>query len=276
MQRNLTEEEISRYERDGVIQVKQAVEPAWVERMNKVVDAQLDTPSTWANDANPGANKDRMFTDRYQWRDNPEIKAFVFESGVGRLAGQAMRSRRARFYFDHILVKEPETSAPTPWHQDVPYWPFLGKQICSVWLALNDVSIAHSAMEFIRGSHADGKYYLPELFGARKNHPNAWIQSGEGEPVPPIEDQRDDFDIVGWNMDAGDVVLFSAWILHGAPGNSSSNRRRAAISTRWLGDDAIWHPHQGADPTVTEHDVCVTPGQYPADDDVFPLVWGQN
>ena len=87
---------------------------------------------------------------------------------------------------------------------------------------------------------------------------------------------RDDFDIVGWNMDAGDVVLFSAWILHGAPGNSSSNRRRAAISTRWLGDDAIWHPHQGADPTVTEHDVCVTPGQYPADDDVFPLVWGQN
>lgn len=275
MDRDLDEEEIARYEQDGVIRIKQAVSQEWVERMNKVVEAQLNAPSSWANDANPGAVSDRMFTDRYQWRQNSEIEAYIFESGVARLAAQAMRSREARFYFDHILVKEPKTTVATPWHQDVPYWPFMGRQICSVWLALNDVTVAQSAMEFVRGSHADGKYYLPELFGARENHPNDWIQAGEGEPVPAIAENRDDFDIIGWDMQAGDVVLFSAWILHGAPGNHSSHQRRAAISTRWLGDDAAWHPHPGADPTVTQEHVSLHPGELAKDDDVFPLVWSR-
>ena len=273
MHKALSEDEIATYQRDGVIRLPQAVDPEWVDRMNKVVDAQLARPSTWANDANPGAATNRMFTDRYQWRDNPEIKAYIFESGIAQLAAQAMQSNGVRFYFDHILVKEPNTAVATPWHQDVPYWPFLGKQICSVWLALSDVTVEQSAMEFARGSHASGKYYLPELFGARDNHPNDWINSGEGETVPAIEDKREDYDIVGWDMRAGDAVLFSAWILHGAPGNSSTTRRRAAISTRWLGDDAVWHPHPGADPTVTQDDVSLAPGEFAHDEQVFPLVW---
>ena len=273
MQRHLTPEEITQYNQDGVIFISQAVDQEWVIRMQAVIDAQLNKPSKWANDANPGQKTNRLFTDRYQWCENPEINAYLFKSGVARLAGQAMQRNQVRFYFDHLLVKEPGTTAPTPWHQDVPYWPFMGKQICSVWLALTDVTIEQSAMEFVRGSHADGKYYRPELFGARENHPASWATAGDGEKVPDIESDRESFDIVGWDMKAGDAVLFSAWTLHWAPGNSSPTQRRAAISTRWLGDDAIWFPHDGADPTVTQKDVSVQPGDLARDDKVFPLVW---
>ncbi|WP_024539252.1 phytanoyl-CoA dioxygenase family protein [Comamonas badia] len=274
MERLLTKEEISAYERDGVICVRNILTPEWIDKMTSVVDAQLAAPSRWVNDANPNANRNRLFTDRYLWRENPEIRNFVFESGIAAIAGQAMRSSVARFYFDHMLVKEPDTTAPTPWHQDVPYWPFKGRQICSIWVALTDSTVEQSALEFVRGSHADRRYYMPEQFGKRDNHPSSWQLKGiEGEPVPAIEEDRSAYDIVGWDMKAGDCVLFSAWVLHGARGNSSSKHRRAAISTRWLGDDAIWYPHPGSDPTVTQADVTVQPGEAAHDDDRFPIVW---
>jgi ectoine hydroxylase-related dioxygenase (phytanoyl-CoA dioxygenase family) len=273
MTRNLTPEDVRTFQRDGVIRITEAVDKVWVDRLLQVVEAQLANPSTWANDANPGAEKNRLFTDRYQWRVNPEIRSYIYESGVARLAAQAMESTAVRFYFDHLLVKEPGTATVTPWHQDVPYWPVQGKQICSVWLALTDTTVEQSAMEFVRGSHASGKYYMPEVFGDRDNHPSSWQRDGIGEPVPAIQENRQAYDIVGWDMQAGDAVLFSAWTLHWAPGNSSLHQRRAAISTRWLGDDAVWHPHPGADPTVTQDDVSLSPGEPVHDENVFPLVW---
>lgn len=276
MARNLSDKEITAFRRDGVVHVTNAIEEQWMQKVDAVIEQQLEQPSKWGNDGNPGQAKDRMFTDRYLWKSNQHIKDFVMQAGCGRLAGQAMGSNSTRFYFDHLLVKEPETSAPTPWHQDVPYWPFNGQQICSVWVALSDATIAGSAMEFVRGSHLDNKYYMPELFAAREDHPSSWQLEGEGERVPDIEADRDQYDIIGWDVKRGDAVIFSAWILHGAPGNSSLTSRRSAISTRWLGDDSVWYPHTGADPTVTDDDVSIAAGEYPADDDNFPHVWSKE
>ncbi len=275
MPRNLSDQEIEAFRHDGVVHAHAAIDEQWLCKIDAVIEQQLDQPGQWSNDGNPGQKKDRMFTDRYLWKTNQNVKEFVLQSGCARLAGQAMGSSSTRFYFDHILVKEPETSAPTPWHQDVPYWPFKGQKICSVWVALSDATIAGSAMEFVRGSHLDGKYYMPELFAARENHPSAWQLEGQGERVPDIEENRDQYDIIGWDVKRGDAVIFSAWILHGAPGNSSLTSRRSAISTRWLGDDTEWYPHQGADPTVTQEHVQIDAGEYPADDENFPCVWTQ-
>ena len=270
----LTAQQVADYQRHGVIKVAGIIDADWVERMLRVVDNQLSRPSEWANDGNAGATRDRMFTDRYQWKVNTEIAAYIRETPLARLAAQAMQSDTARFYFDHMIVKEPQTIAPTPWHQDVPYWPFLGKQICSIWVALTETTIAESAMEFVAGSHLDGNYYRPETFSKGEANPNAgWQKQGSGVPVPEIENNRNQFNIIGWDVKPGDAILFSAWVLHGAPGNASAQNRRAAISTRWLGDDAVWHPHTGADPTVQQKDVAIKPGQKPVDEENFPLIW---
>ena len=66
------------------------------------------------------------------------------------------------------------------------------------------------------------------------------------------------------------VLAFQAMIVHGAPGNRGSQRRRA-LSTRWTGDDARYCVRRGevAIPTVN-------PGLKDGDRldcERFPLVW---
>ena len=157
----LNTKHISDFQRQGVIYVPDVIDRPWVDRMLAVIDTQMENPGKWANDSRVDTDRGRMFTDRYQWRQNAEIYDFIHRTSLAGLAAQAMQSDTVRFYFDHLLVKEPGTQTCTPWHQDLPYWPFMGKQICSIWVALTKTSIAESAMEFVAGSHLDGNYYRP-------------------------------------------------------------------------------------------------------------------
>ena len=272
-QRDLTEAEIQTYRDEGVVVVRNAVDPQWVEQLLAVADHQLNNPSKLVNDVNAGATEDRLFTDRYLWRNNDVINRFVRESGCGRLAAQAMGSSSTRFYFDHLLVKKVNTKAATPWHQDAPYWPFRGKQIASIWLALTPVTVSGSGMEFVRKSHLDDVYYLPAVFNGEANTGGQWAAQQKGVPVPDIEAARDQYDIAGWDMQPGDALVFSAWTLHGAPGNSSPTQDRVAFSTRWLGDDVTWDPREGVDPSVDPSQVAVAPGEPPRDNAFFPEVY---
>ena len=272
-QRKLSEEEVASFRTNGVVKVSGAVDPSWIPELLAVADGQLTKPSKWVNDVNAGASENRLFTDRYLWRHNDVIHRFVHDSGCARLAAQAMGSNSARFYFDHLLIKKVNTPTITPWHQDAPYWPFRGKQIASIWLALTPVTVEGSGMEFIRGSHLDDVYYLPEVFGGADNKSGQWANEQRGVAVPDIDANRKEYDIVSFEMAPGDALIFSAWILHGARGNSSSTQDRVALSTRWLGDDVLWDPREGVDPTVDPAQVLVDPGMPPRDNSFFPEIF---
>ena len=109
------------------------------------------------------------------------------------------------------------------------------------------------------GPTSRGAYYAPEAFDSSVT----WTEGFEGDRVPDIDAARHDYDLVGFDVEPGDALIFSAWTIHGAPGNAGPNRR-AAFSTRWLGDDARWAPHPGSDPTVDPDDVPLEPGTYQA------------
>ena len=263
----ITDEHKAVFAADGVVKVTHAVSEGWVERVLEVADQQLREPGKWVSDTNPGARENRLFTSRYRWEIDPVIGDFVFNSGMAQMAAALMGSATARFYFDHLLIKEPRTANPTPWHQDIPYWPFLGKQICSAWVAMTPVTVAESSLEFVRGSHGWDAYYAPESFDGTKG----FMADFEGEKMPDVEADRAAYDIIGFDVEPGDALFFSSWIIHGSPGNAGDHRR-VALSTRWLGDDAVWYPHAGCDPIVSDDDTTSVAGEYPADNDKFPLV----
>ncbi len=272
--RDLTAEEITTYQQEGVALAPQCVDPAWVERMSKAIDRLLAQPSKWAQDTNPGSEQARFLHDRYLWPTDKDFRDYVFHSGVAELAAQAMRSNTARIYFDHVFVKEPDTQEEFFWHQDLPYWPFKGKQICSVWLSLTDTDLASSGLEFVRGSQAWNKWFKPVLpDGGEDTIQAEWIGSSSEEEIPDFNALRDDYEFVSFETRAGDALIFDTAIIHTSHGNLSPTKRRLALSTRWLGDDACWDPRPGTDPIVTQEHVSISPGAPATDENAFPLVW---
>ena len=273
----ITPEIQEEFDANGVVKVPGVIGPEWIERFLADAQRQLDNPGVWVSDTNPGADTDRLFTTRYRWETNALVNDFLYQSPIAGLAARLVGSPSVRFYFDHLLIKEPQTSKTTPWHQDIGYWPFLGRQIVSAWVPMTAATVAESSLEFVKGSHKWNAYYAPKSFDGGEG----WAEEFEGKEIPDVQAAREaaasagtdcEYDIIGFDVQPGDVLFFSAWVIHGSPGNAGNNRR-VAFSTRWLGEDATWFPHAGCDPTVTQQDTTAVPGEHLVDDDRFPLVF---
>ncbi len=290
MTTEVTPEVQAEFEANGVVKLEGVIGTEWINRFLADAERQLDQDGVWVTDTNKGASTNRLFTTRYRWETNALVNEFIHKSPIASLAGQLVGSPTMRFYFDHLLIKEPRTQNPTPWHQDIGYWPFLGHQIVSAWVPMTAAKVSDSSLEFVKGSHAWNAYYAPESFDGK----TGWAEEFKGEKMPDIQAVREQalnngsneaaeneavsdgterkYDIIGFDVEPGDAIFFSAWTIHWSPGNEGDHRR-VAFSTRWLGQDTTWFPHQGCDPTVTQQDTTAVPGQYPADDDRFPLVY---
>ena len=221
---------IDEFQRDGCAVLRGVFAP-WIEGLKAGVVENMASPSFRERTYVPDDGSARFFQDFCNWSRIPGYRALVMESPMTRIAARLMRSRTARFFHDHLLVKEPGTSVVTPWHQDQPYYLVEGSQSVSFWVPLDPVP-RERTIEYVAGSHRWGKDYRPDRFDGTRLY-----EGDEAEPVPDIEADRDQFDIRGWAVEPGDAVVFSFRTLHGAPANDSSDRRRV-ISLRWVGDDA--------------------------------------
>ena len=89
-----------------------------------------------------------------------------------------------------------------------------------------------------------------------------------------IDGNPEAYDILSWDMEPGDCIVFHMRTLHAAPGTLGLTAPLAAFSTRWLGDDAVYTGPLGpaAPGTGNFPDLDLQPGD-PMHDDRFPLVW---
>jgi ectoine hydroxylase-related dioxygenase (phytanoyl-CoA dioxygenase family) len=143
-----------------------------------------------------------------------------------------MQSKNVRIYHDHLLVKEPCTRQPTPWHQDQPYYNVSGRQNVSFWIPVDPVA-QESTLRFVAGSH-EGAWYMPRTF--RENQAK-WFPDGTLAELPAIDTQQLRYRQLGWALQPGDAVAFHMLTLHASSGVSPAARRRV-FSVRYLGDDA--------------------------------------
>lgn len=246
--RPLTADEVEAFHRDGVVCVRAVMPHRWIERLAPAVDRVKDklTP-IGAMQSKP---EDGFINDLFMWLNDDAFRALVFESPCARLAHQAMGSRTVTFFYDQLFVKEPGTQVPTPWHHDLPFWPIEGQQICSIWMPLDPVTRASSGLEYVRGSHR-----WNQRFKAITPDYNPYMMASDLDDPPDIDAQRDAYDLVNWDMEPGDVLLFHPLVLHGSSGNTTTTRRRRAIATRWLGDDVVYAPRKATMPLPLEREL---------------------
>ena len=267
----VSEELVDQFECDGAVCIREAVDADIAASVLANIDALIaDDNDRWTTIRSGG------FSDRHLWPTTPWMYEFCANSRLPAIVGCLLESSEMRLFFDHIFVRDAGTQQDTPWHQDRAYWPFTGKQIASVWVALTACDEKSGAVRFVRGSHAWGKTFRPMSFIKEGGVSEFLEENAALEEIPDIDAAPDDYEFLHWDMQPGDAIVFSAEMVHGARENTDASRRRAALSIRYIGDDARWDPKEGTDPIVTQDRVGIAPGEPPHDDRWFPLVWSAN
>lgn len=233
------------FDRDGVACIRSAFPPQWLPRLVIAVDELMHRADALGRNLSGGCGQatGAFYSDLQVWKRSDVIREFIGASGIAEIAGRAMGARRVRLLSDQLLVKEPNTSAVTPWHQDYPYFPCSGEQFCSVWLGLDPVSHATGAMSFVTGSHRTGALYQPLDFASGK----AWNDEPFAGPPPDVWGHPGAFPTVCHEMSPGDVTVHHARTLHGAGGNTSVTVRRRGYTVRFIGDDVRWQKRNERD-----------------------------
>ena len=158
----VTPEDIEAFQRDGAVCIRQLLDGDEIALLREGIEANLRELSPRAKVASRPDDPGYFVEDFCTWQSNEYYRRFIFESPVAGAAGLLMASNTSRLYHDHMLVKEPGTRQPTPWHQDQPYYNVAGAQTCSVWLPVDPVSPA-ATLEFVAGSHR-GPWLMPRTF----------------------------------------------------------------------------------------------------------------
>jgi hypothetical protein len=125
----------------------------------------------------------------------------------------------------HFFCKMPGDGKRVAWHQDASYWPLTPSKAVTIWLAIDDASVANACMRYIPGSHRLGHltYRLSE-----NDEANVLNQTVEGiEKLEPAVDVE---------LKAGEISMHSDLLLHGSEANQSA-RRRCGLTLRYCPAD---------------------------------------
>ncbi|MGI9612601.1 MAG: phytanoyl-CoA dioxygenase family protein [Acidimicrobiales bacterium] len=262
--RELTAAELTALDHDGAICVRGVLDPDWLARLARGVEAVIQDPSPLGDIV---SMPERGFaSDLYLWLRDDDFRSLVFDSPLAALAGQAMDTSTVIHWYDQLFVKEPGADVPTPWHHDLTFWAVDGHQIVSIWIPLDPVTRESGGLEYVRGSHRWSK-----RFKARTNDLNEYMIDPALDDVPDIDANRNDYDLLGWEMEPGDVLVFHPLVVHGSAGNSSPTTRRRAVASRWAGPEVVYDPKPHTAPLPPGHGL--EPGD-PLGGRFFPTVLG--
>lgn len=232
----IDQNQVDDYWKNGAICIRNLLNNDEINCLQEGIELNLKKLSSRFKVASPGSDKGLFVEDFCTWQENPFYKKFIFESPLAKVAALLMKSKSARLYHEHMLVKEPYTLQKTPWHQDLPYYNVDGIQNLSFWIPVDPVGRS-STLEFVASSHL-GPWYIPRSFMQEEAK---WFPEGSLKETPNIEANRDLYPILGWEVNPGDVVCFHMLTLHAAGGVCGPLRRRV-FSVRFLGDDMRFAP----------------------------------
>ncbi|MEM7620127.1 MAG: phytanoyl-CoA dioxygenase family protein [Pseudomonadota bacterium] len=195
-----------------------------------------------------------------------EFRQLAMRGAFPEIAAALLNSEEVNFFGDQVFIKEPGTKERTAFHQDATYFHIEGDQCCVLWIPVDPVTIENGAMMYVRKSHLDGILYQPNVFISQTPLPGS-----EGNILPDIEGHLEDYDIVHFDVEPGDILVHNYKTVHGTGGNLSRYQVRRAASIRYCGDDIRFKTRPGA-PKQLHYTNQLKDGDKLTGPD-FPMVW---
>jgi ectoine hydroxylase-related dioxygenase (phytanoyl-CoA dioxygenase family) len=298
--RDVTEEEIVTYEREGVVRLCGILPAATLELLgqgiNKAFYEKWGTPGvamfngtevamqmkeagvpvlTDARaEAIPEEKRGRFISMVGANQLISEIRKVALDPALPYIASRLFRTRKVMFYDDQTLLKEPFTKEYTAFHTDEPYYHLQGDQVCGMWVSPDIVAEDSGAMRYVRRSHRWGSFFRANIFVGQTSLGTAGtgMEDEAGQlQLPDIEGNEDKYDIVTYPSNPGDVIVHHSNLIHGAGPNYRADRTRRAVSFRYAGEDVRYRFHRSA-PPQPHHKHNLQDGD-PIESSQFPLVW---
>src|SRR5436190_2623963 len=217
-------------ERDGVVCLKGALTPEAFRKVEAAVEWSLANPSPTAVNFYPNEPA-RFFEDR-----GHKHAALVRDVGLDAMMAALWGVDRLWYMGEQLFLKEGGAARRTPWHQDTSYLRMMGSQLVACWISLDPLPKDH-CLEFVRGSHK-GTLYNGSAFAAADDTAPLYKHS-KLPRLPDIQANREAFDILSWDVEPGDIIVFHLGALHGGAGTAPGLRRRT-ISMRFMGPDVVF------------------------------------
>ena len=231
----LNQAQFEAFEKDGVVHLPKVIDEEWIMRAREACE-QVPAVETVA-----GRRADEYFMKLRVWEDHEVFRHFCFDPAITGVAAQLTGSEKLNLLYDQMFNIAPGTGDRTAFHNDLPFWPISGKQICSIWIAFDKVVQENGALEFIRGSHLwDDNHYqaFADTDGEDGQHELFQATKELGHVVPPDWDaQRDQYDLLQFNLEPGDALAFQPLVVHASHANVSTDLQRRAYAMRFMGSE---------------------------------------
>ena len=252
----LSEQDVQFYRENGYVPVHNVLTPEELAGIRAAVDDAYSQKYSSEHD-NTGRDPryDAVFHQKVNlWQIHEGIRKHTFNERIAAMARQLLDVPALRVWHDQTLVKPPGAPMPTPFHQDLPYWPMADEPAITAWTALDDVDESNSCMQYVPKSQRWGKY-----------PGNDFTAPSDLAAMAP--DHADECVAVSAPVPAGSVIFHHSLTFHGATPNVSDKSRRAMI-IHYMADGMRFN---GSGHMVTAL-TSLKPGDPMEDDDLWPIV----
>ena len=298
--RDVREDEVATYERDGVVRLRGILAPDLIARLgqgiNDALYGQWEADGIQTYDASatadqldaagvavlsdarakaiPQDKRGRFVSMIGANTINADIRTLAVDSPLPYIAARLFRTDKVNFYDDQTLMKEPGTREYTAFHTDEPYYHLSGDQVCGMWVSPDVVTEDSGAMRYVRGSHRWGTFFKANVFVSQTSIGDLMPEASDEEDqvqLPDIEGNADQYDILIHPSEPGDVIVHHSNLIHGSGPNYRGDVKRRAVSFRYAGDDVRYRFHRSAPPQPHHHYELKDGDRI--DSEQFPVVW---
>ncbi len=293
---NVSEADQQAFHRDGAILLKGILDRKWVD----LIETGLEYAEAHPDGMSAGVGMP-LRIDQFPAMHSEDLARAMQSSPIAEIVGRVLDSP-VRFYMDQMFYKPAGPIAPSAWHQDTCYYNVEGHQLVRAWVCVDPVP-REASLEVVRGSHLWNVTYRPPVGRDPESDPEGVAATdaahARGErligpesfeqwtyfdsfadpglpPLPNIEANRGSFDVMGWDYEPGDVILFHGHILHSARGGVTLPHPRRSHASLWAGADVryLHRRSQSIPDPIGLYDFNPKDGQPLSDfPGVFPVAW---
>ncbi|MEM8690218.1 MAG: phytanoyl-CoA dioxygenase family protein [Pseudomonadota bacterium] len=234
----LTQDQIDRFWRDGVLTVENAVSAEELSALRQVFAGWVDESRGHEEDYGETLDgRARFDLEPGHSAERPALRRVQSPEEVSEVYADVMRNARTvdfvvdligpgiKFHHGKVNSKLPGAATKVKFHQDFPFQPMTNDDLITALLFVDDVTLENGPLEVVPGSHKGPLY--PHWHGGK------FTGTVSDEVVEAHQDN-----IVKCTGKAGSVCLMHSSLLHGSAPNLSDKPRTLYIAT-YYAEDAI-------------------------------------